>query len=147
FKTEGRDGCDALQKAAAVKTEYHADMAAPFSRSLCELLEKLETMSAEDGNRVVCRGREPSSKLAGRHSPETSRCSRPRSFSDTLSNVRRWRGSHETFRARPRGVEWPIDGVAVQKCLRIKTWRVRNARTNGENESPLETEWPVMLSR
>src|SRR5262245_49297187 len=42
FKTEGRDGCDALQKAAAVKTEYHADMAAPFSRSLCELLEKLE---------------------------------------------------------------------------------------------------------
>jgi len=35
-----------------LKTEYHADMAAPFSRSLCELLEKLETMSAEDGNRV-----------------------------------------------------------------------------------------------
>src|SRR4029453_14835559 len=71
---------------------------------------------------------------------ETSRCSRPRSFSDTLSNVRRWRGSHETLRARPRGVEWLIDGVAVQKCLPIKTWRVRNARTNGENEWPREAE-------
>ena len=35
-----------------LKTEYHADMAAPFSRSLCDLLEKLETMTAEHGNRV-----------------------------------------------------------------------------------------------
>jgi hypothetical protein len=35
-----------------LETEYRADMTAPFSRSLCELLEKLETMPAEGGNRV-----------------------------------------------------------------------------------------------
>jgi hypothetical protein len=38
--------------ARRLKTEYHADLAAPFSRGLCELLEKLETIPLEGGNRV-----------------------------------------------------------------------------------------------
>src|SRR5262245_56895989 len=35
-----------------LKSEYSADMAAPFSRGLCELLEKLEIMPADAGSRV-----------------------------------------------------------------------------------------------